>query len=164
MKRAMRKFSETVQIRSSLFNRLRSHRYAQAGLLVTAILLAACVHIWQRVCVLDLVQEVSILRREHAELVDDMRKTNSDIASLSCSARIEQYAVDSLGLVRITTDRLFTIVSKRTEDTELDDMSRLVSAIKRVTTYMPTISQSEANAGELRGAIIDSLAGRGEER
>jgi len=158
MKRAMRKFKETVEIRSSLVNRLRSHRYFPVGVLVCAILAASCFHVWQRVKVMALVKEVSYLRNENADLIDDVKKTSSEISSLKMASRIERYALDTLGLQPISADRLFTLVRKKAEVHPPDDLAALTAAIKRIARYMPVVSPTTVNAGEVRPLKIDSAA------
>ena len=62
MKEAVRRFKETIEIKSTIFNRVRSHRYFSISMLVAACLFAACFHVWQRVKVIELVKEVSQLQ------------------------------------------------------------------------------------------------------
>ena len=161
MKRAVRKFKETVEIRSSLINRVRSNRYLPMAVLVAVVLTAACVHIWQRVRVLDLVYEVSLLRQENQALGDDLRKVYSDVSSLSMSARIESYASDTLGLQTVPAEKLFTLVPRDGTGPEADDFERVLTAMKRMATYLPAVTETQASAGELRNPRIDSLARSG---
>ena len=141
---------------------MRSHRYFPAAILVLTVLTAACVHVWQRVQVLDLVQEVSLLKKENDLLGDDLRKVYSDVASLSMAARIERYAADTLGLQTVPPERLFTLVRKDEEPPCEDDLEMVVSAVKRVAAYLPAVTETQANAGELRNPTIDSLARGGD--
>lgn len=158
MKRAIRKFKETVEIRSSVVNRLRSHRYFPIALLVCAFLAVACFHVWQRVKVLQLVQEVPRLRAENASLIDDAKKIHAEIASLTMASRIEQYASDTLGLQPIPADRLFTLVMNKAETGQADNLAVVLAAIKRVGRYIPVVSESRVRAGQLRTLDIDSSA------
>jgi len=163
MKRAVRKFKETVEIRSSLIHRVRSNRYLPMAVLAAVVLTGACVHIWQRVRVLDLVYEVSLLRQENQNLGDDLRKVYSDVSSLSMSARIESYAADTLGLQTVPAEKLFTLVPRDGAGPEADDFKRVLSAVKRMATYLPAVTETQASAGELRNPRIDSLARQGDE-
>ncbi len=156
MKRAVRKFKETIEIRSSLVNRLRSHRYFPAGVLVCAILAASCIHVWQRVKVMALVKEVSYLRNENADLVDKVKKVSSEISPLEMASRIERYAMDTLGLQPVSADRLFTLAQRKAELPPPDDLAALTAAIKRIARHMPVVSPSTVNAGEVRPLRIDS--------
>jgi cell division protein FtsL len=158
MKRAVRKFKETVEIRSSLVNRLYSHRYFPVTILVCAVLAASCFHVWQRVKVMALVKEVSYLRNENADLIDNVKKTASEISSLKMASRIEQYARDTLGLQPISADRLFTLERKKAELPPPEDLAALAAAIKRIARYMPVVSPATVNAGEIRPLKIDSAA------
>jgi len=164
MKRTVRKFKETVEIQSSLLNRVRASRYLPIAGLVAVVLLVSCVHIWQRVRVLDLVHRVSLLERENRNLADEIRKVYSDVSSLSMSARIRTYAADTLGLATIPADRLITLVPHNQGPSLSDDLDMVLAGFKRMTSYLPRVTETEANAGELRNPTIDSLARRGEGR
>lgn len=159
---AIRKFSETAAMKSSIFNRIRSSKYFPFAILGLFLLSAACIHIWQRVQVLDLLNEVSLLNTENKELINDLRKVNSEIATLSKVSRIEQYAVDSLGLKKVEADKLFTLVRPHEEQPELDNITMVMTAIERVAAYLPTVSETQATAGELKQVIKDSLSRGGE--
>ena len=161
MKQAIRKFSETVKIRSSWLNRIRSHRYFQWAMLAVIVLMVSGIHIWQRVKVLDLVHEVSLLRKENTMLADDARKVNSEIAALSKASRIQTYAADSLGLVTVPAERLFTLIRSHEDKAQIDDVSLVLSAVRRMTRYLPTVTKDQVSAGQLRNYTIDSLANRG---
>src|SRR5512140_1999460 len=103
---SVRKFKETVELQSSLLARIRGHRHFSTGLMLTALIFVACVHIWQRVHVIHLVQEVANLRDENKLLVDETKKARTGIATLEMASRIQTCAADSLGLQPIATDRL----------------------------------------------------------
>jgi len=157
MKEAVRKFKETVEIRSSVLNRLRSHRYFYVGLLVGAILLACCFHVWQRVRVIRLVKETSHLRAEKKSINDNYKKVCSDIAALSMSARIENYARDTLGMIPVKADHLYTLVKNKKEPSLPDDeLMVMFSAVKRIAKYMPVVVESKASAGEAPAIRFDS--------
>jgi len=162
MKRAIRKFSETVEMQSSIFNRIKSNKYFPFALLGIFLLSASCIHIWQRVQVLDLVHEVSLLKSENRNLLNDLRKINSEIATLSKVSRIEQYAADSLGLKKIDAEKLFTLIRPREEQPEIDNITMVMNAIQRVASYLPTVTETQATAGELKQVIKDSLSRGGE--
>ncbi|MCK4373559.1 MAG: cell division protein FtsL, partial [candidate division Zixibacteria bacterium] len=106
MRKTVRKFKETVEIRSSVINRLRSHRYFPIAVLVTVFLMASVIHVWQRVHVLETVKQVSHLRAENEQLVDATSKLNVRLATLTAAGRIEKYAMDSLGLQPVAADQI----------------------------------------------------------
>lgn len=161
---AVRRFKKTIDIQSSLLKRLRAHRYFTIVWLCGALLLTCFLHIWQRVRVLDLVTEVSQLRKENGSLQDNLKKTGSDLASLSMSSRIKKYATDSLGMKSIDPDRLYTLSPSDDGKVDLDEIDKMVTAIKRVADYVPVLSENSANAGELRIIRIDSADHKGERR
>lgn len=147
--RSVRRFKETVEFRSLPFKQLRSHRYFPATVLVLVVLVAACVHIWQRVIVISLVKEVAALQRENRGLVDAGHKIQTDIASLSMSTRIEGYAVDTLGLQRVSPERFYTLIPRSTGERTTDELTTMISSIKRVVQFFPVVTDAQAAAQEL---------------
>lgn len=164
MKETVRKFKETVEIRSSIFNRVRSHRYFPAALLCFLFMSAACVHIWQRVKVVELVKEVSQLTAENSELLDAKKKLHSEVAALSTTSRIEQYAIDTLGLLPIDAERLYTLIPRKESYRKPDDLELLLYAISRVTENVPTISENSAMAKDVDRIKLDTLGEGGSGR
>jgi len=160
--RSVRKFKETVEFRALPLNRLKSHRYFPTAVIALVILLAACIHVWQRVVVISLVKEVSVLEKENRALVDDAHKLQSDITSLSMSSRIERYAADSLGLQRIQPDNLFTITSYDDGRLVTDEWSAMISSIKRVADYLPVVTEAKAEARELEPIKFETDEERGD--
>ncbi len=157
MATAIRKFKETIDFRSLWFKRLRSHRYFPFGVVIAALLLLACVHIWQRVHVIKLVGEVGELRNTNRILVDNARKTQNEIATLSIGTRIETYARDTLGMRTIPGDRLFTLVRKRDKDVPRDELATILSSIGRVAEYLPVVTETKAKAVELEPIKFDAM-------
>ncbi|MFH1688502.1 MAG: hypothetical protein ABIE70_13405 [bacterium] len=155
MRRPVRKFAETIRIESSLANRLRSHRYFPVAVLVSVVLTACVLHVWQRVRVLDCVGDVARLRQENAALVDASTKLSAEIASLCTSERIEKYASDTLHLKPIGADRIFTLAAEDKETPDTDQFAELVRAIERVGRYMPVVSTSQATAADLKRIRFD---------
>ncbi len=156
MRQSIRQFKEMVDIDGSVSKRLRTNRYVPYVILAIAFLVAACLHVWQRVHVLDLVTEVSKLTNEQSTLEDELKKINSDIASLSMASRIEKYAVDTLGMMPVPADKLYTLVSEENVGFKKDDLHAMFDAVKRVTDYVPRPSENSALAGEPATIIIDS--------
>jgi cell division protein FtsL len=154
--RSVRKFKETVEFRALPLNRLKSHRYFPVAVISLVILLAACIHVWQRVVVISLVKEVSALEKENRALVDDAHKVQSDITALSMSSRIERYAADSLGLQRVQPDNLFTITSQDDGYLVADEWSAMISSIKRIADFLPAVTEAKAEARELEPIRFDA--------
>lgn len=157
MRKQVRQFKEIMDMKSSLANRLRTNRYVPYVALALTFLVFACLHVWQRVQVLELVSEVSLLAKEQATLDDELKKINSDIASLSMASRIEKYAVDSLGMIPVPPDKLYTLVSDVETGYERDDLHAMLDAVKRVTDFVPRPSENSALAGEPSMIKIDSV-------
>ncbi|MEW6051261.1 MAG: cell division protein FtsL [Candidatus Zixiibacteriota bacterium] len=157
----VRKFKETLEMRETPLTRLRSHPYFSIGLVLFAVLLVACVHIWQRVHVIRLVREVGDLAAENRSLVDATKKVQTEIAALSMASRIESFAADSLALAPIAPDRVFTLVRELRDSTRPDEFAEMITSIKRVTEYLPVLTETQAGAAELKPIRFDSVnAGR----
>lgn len=164
MARSVRKFTETVELRSLLFNRLKSHRYFPAVVITIVVLTCACIHIWQRVVVRSLVIEVTALEKENLALVDDTHKVQTDLAALTMASRIERYAMDSLGLQRVRPDRLYTLVPETTGELAADRLATMISSIRRVADFIPVVTEAQGAAQELQpitfGADADDGTGQ----
>lgn len=154
MAHSVRKFSQTVNFSKLPFRRLRKHRYFPIGVVVAALLFFSCLHIWQRVQVMTLVHETALLRDRNHELVQVAHKLNDDIAGLTMASRIENYAVDSLGLQRIPADKLFTLIRERDEDEPASELAQVFRSIERIAAYIPTITESQARAGEAPELVL----------
>ena len=158
MARSLRKFKETVEIRAGLFHRMRTHRHFSTCLIAAILVVVACVHIWQRVHVIRLSQQVGALRDENRNLIDATKKVRSEIAALSMGSRIEVYAADSLGLLPVAAERLVIIDRERTkQDVKPDELGNVLTSIKRVSDYLPVLSEAKAEPAEFQRIIFDSL-------
>lgn len=144
MARSVRQFKETIEFRSLPLNRLRSHRYFPVAVIALVVLAAACIHVWQRVVVIGLVQEVSALEKKNRSLVDDAQKVQTDIAALTMATRVERYAVDTLGLQQVRADRLYTLVPDVTRNLSSDELATMLSSIRRVADYLPALTEAQA--------------------
>ena len=158
---SVRQFAETIQLRSLFLKRIQSHRYFPVALIALVLLSAACVHVWQRVVVMGLVHDVALMQQEHQGLVDDVEKVQSDIARLTMASRIEQYAVDSLGLRRVRPDSLYTLVPEAATERGDDELATMLSSIKRVADYLPVITETQADAAELQPIKIEPVDNAG---
>lgn len=159
MARSLRKFKETVEMRAGLFQRIRTHRHCSTGLVLAALVVVACIHIWQRVHVIRLSQEVGGLRQENRNLIDATKKVRSEVAALSMGSRIEVYAADSLGLLPVTADRLVIIDRDRSKQQDsVDELGNVLTSIKRVSDYLPVLSEAKAEPAEFQRIVFDSVA------
>jgi len=163
MKKAIRKFKETVEINSSLLNKLKSHRYFSISLLFSLFLAVACFHVWQRVQVVRLVKVNSQLNKENNDLLDSEKKLYAELALLSVSSRIEQYAKDTLNLQLVDAKRLLTLVRKDIVPSEPDELQEMMTAVKRIADFLPVIEATRAKAGVVENITVDSsINGMGE--
>lgn len=156
MRQAVRKFKETVEINSSTINKLKSHKYFSLSLLFFSFLVVACFHLWQQATVVSFVKDISQLKKENHVLLDSKKKLYSDIASLSTSSRIEQYAVDSLGLRLVEADKMLTLIPHNVISSQPDELNQMLTALKRVAEFLPVIEETRAKAGAVENIILDS--------
>ncbi len=155
--RTLRSYNETVEMRSMPLKRLRSHRYFPIAVIAVLLTAAACVHVWQRVVVLSLVKEVSLLEKENRGLVDDGHKVQSEITGLSMTTRIEKYAVDSLGLQRIQPSDSYVLEPWEKEVKSPDELAAMITSIRRVAEYLPERTEARATAQELQPIRFDTI-------
>jgi len=132
--------------------------------LICVLLAASSIHIWQRVRVMALVKEVDILKAENVSLTDDAIKYEAELSRLLSAERVIAYARDSLKMIAVPADRLFTLQREEEEQVTPDEIALMRKAIERITTHMPRLTRSEAAAGELRRTALDSLVRIGGER
>jgi len=85
-------------------------------MIVGSIILLACLHVWQRVYVMGLVKDVSVLEKENKNLKDLVKKANMEVIELSRLSRIEKIAKEDLGLTRTSSENLFTLNIDRERD------------------------------------------------
>lgn len=160
---SVRKFKETVEFQSGFLTRIRQHRHFGVGIISATLLLVACIHIWQRVHVIHLVQEVDVLKGQNALMVDETKKAQMDIAGLSRATRISTCAAESLGLQPIQADRLYTIQLQNEKIMHRDttgELASVMTSMKRVADFMPVMSEAKAGSSELRPIKFDSIASR----
>ena len=150
-------------MRQSPWSRIRTHRYFSIGLVLIVVSIVACVHIWQRVHVIHLVQEVGELSAQNRNLIDLTKKVQTEVAALSMASRVESFAHDSLGLAPIAPDRVFTLVRDARDSVRPDDFAQMVTSMKRVADYIPVLTETQAGAAELQPIKFDSVrVGKGQ--
>lgn len=146
-------------MRAGLFQRIRTHRHFSTGLVLAVFVVVACIHIWQRVHVIRLSQEVGALREENRGLIDATKKVRSEVAALSMGSRVETYAADSLGLLPVAAARLVIIDRDRPkQEVQTDELGNVLSSIKRVSDYLPVLSEAQADPAEFQPIKFDSLS------
>lgn len=156
MARSVRKFTETVELRSLFFKRLKSHRHFPSIVITLAILIGACIHIWQRVDVMSLVTEVTALEKENMALIDATHKIQTDLVTLTMASRIESYAIDTLSLQRVRPDRLYTLVPETSDEFATDRFATMISSILRVVEYIPVVTEVQAASQELQPIMFET--------
>lgn len=143
MKISVQRYRATGSLRNSLRKKLVSSRSLIPVLLLGSLILLACVHIWQRVYVMGLVQEVTVLENENRCLKDLVKKTDMEIIDLSRLSRIEQLATRELGLSRKGSEDLY-LLSLNDAETESEGFDEVVTSLKKIADNFPVLSESKA--------------------
>jgi cell division protein FtsL len=160
MKDTIRLFKETVELQSSAGTKSRWRRYSVGTFLFLLLLSIACLLIWQRVRVLELVKEVDTLEQKREDLLDDSRKLRSEIAQLSAPTRVTGYAMDSLGMMPVPLDRFYALLPPDMGDTTVrkTEWAKLVGSAERLWVNIPGVeNDAEAFASGLDTLRLDSL-------
>lgn len=117
-------------------------------LVVAALVLFACTHIWQNVYILNLSTEVGALKKEKNRIKDLIKKNQAEINDLCRHSRIEELALDKFKLRQTASENMFTLVSKR-KFTETYRFADLIGSFKKVADHFPVITESKAESKEI---------------
>ncbi len=117
-------------------------------LVVAALVLFACTHIWQNVYILNLSTEVSALKKEKNLIKDLIKKNQVEINDLCRHSRIEPLALDKFKLRQTASENMFTLVSKR-KFSETNRFADLIGSFKKVADHFPVITESKAETKEI---------------
>ncbi len=117
-------------------------------LVVVALVLFACTHIWQNVYILNLSTEVGTLKQEKNQIKDLIKKNQAEINDLCRHSRIEQLAFDKFKLRQTASENMFTLVSKR-KFSKNYQFADLISSFQKVADHFPVITESKAEGKEI---------------
>ena len=112
------------------------------------ILFGALFYIWQRVRVLELVEQVSALENVNRGYQDLLMKSEAEVAELSRIGRITAYAADSLGMGPVALDNLFTVTIPE-DAVGLGGAQQVWASLSRPFKSLPRIESNEASAHDL---------------
>jgi len=148
MKISVQRYRATNKLRNSLKRQLVSSRYLLPALIVLTLVLLPCINIWQRVYVLNLVQEVSNLEKEHSKLNDLLKKAQADVVDFSRLSRVEKLAIEQLGLARVNSENMFTL---RIDKAYLqpEGIDEVVHSLKKIADNLPVLTESRAETGAI---------------
>jgi len=143
MKISVERYRATDSIRKSLKKKLVSSRSVIPVLVVGSLILLACLHVWQRVYVMQLVKEVSVLDKENRELHDIVKKANLEILELSSLSRIEKIAGDEFNMTGTSSENIYTLTFKESQPGP-EGLHDVISSLQKVAEHLPTLSESNA--------------------
>ena len=143
MKISVQRYRATGSLKNSLRKRLVSSRSIIPVLSIATLIMLACLHIYQRVHVMNLVSEVTELEKENKRLTDLVRKTDMEITELSCLSRIESIAVKELGLSKTGSENVFTLTMDD-DVTKPEGLNEVVSSLRKIADNFPVLNESRA--------------------
>ena len=143
MKISVKRYRATDSIRKSLKKKLVSSRTVIPVLVVGSLIILACLHIWQRVYVMHLVKEVTVLEKENKQITDIVKKANLEILEFSSLSRIEKIAGEQLQMSGTRSENIFTLTLKESTPRP-EGLHDVISSLQKVAEYFPTLSESKA--------------------
>ena len=135
--------------KAGLIRRIVSSRSLTTAFVISLVVVASLLYVWQRVRALSLIAEVGALEQTNREYADQLLKLDSDLSELSRVGRIVEMG-KSMGLEETPLDRLYTA---RFESSPFGSGSsgadEFWNSVKRSVASLPSIEVNEANATEL---------------
>jgi cell division protein FtsL len=157
--RSVRRYAETLEVKPSFRSRMVRHRHFPTVMLLLLVIVLICLHIWQRVFAIELANQVVTLRTAQQGYTDALKKQTSEIVALSTPTRIQTFAKDSLGMLPVAADRLFTVVTSTEQDRTVETpMTQMFAAFKRLGDYLPTSTEALAEPRDLIGVTFDTIS------
>jgi cell division protein FtsL len=138
------RFQATGRFRKSLPKRLIASRAVVPVIVLGALMVFACLHIWQRNYVLELEKQNGQLEGEALRLNDLIKKTNREITDLTRVSRIEQLAFEKFGLQRTSAENIFTIVVEKPE-VKREGLDNVIHSLRKLAGNLPIVTESRAD-------------------
>jgi len=115
------------------------------------ILIIALGHIWQRVTVLELCQDVLDLKEELSEVQKKYKYLNIQMASLSSVQRVESIALNNLGLTYPRTEKIIYLNDPLicSRDRSADSFA-LGEKLKKLGSGLISITEERLEAKEIK--------------
>ncbi len=143
MKKGSNNFRPIKRVRNSFVRQILTGKRLIPGAIIAMLIVLACIHIWQRVYVMELGREVSVLRKTNHDLTDLLKKKHSEITEFSRLSRIEKIAGEKLNLGRTSSENMYTIIREESYK-EINGIENLLHSLKKVADNMPVINESKA--------------------
>lgn len=129
--------------------RIVSSRSLTTAFVISLVVVASLLYVWQRVRALSLIAEVGELEQTNREYADQLLKLDSELADLSRVGRIVKMG-KSMGLEETPLDRLYTARFKSSPfGAEAFGADEFWNSVKHSVASLPSIEVNEANAAEL---------------
>jgi hypothetical protein len=148
MKISVQRYRATGSLKKTLKKKLVSSRMTIPTLFLGTLILLACLHIWQRVYVMELAREASACESENRYLKDLVKKADMQIVELTRSARIEEFATNEFGLLRTGSENMYTLTLNGAEE-NANGLGEVVTSLKKIADNLPVLNESKAATGNI---------------
>ncbi len=128
--------------------RMVASRSLSTLFVLSLLMVAAGLYIWQRVVALDLINEVSVLEETNRTRRDVLMKVETDVAELARFSRIAKLAEKQFGLKQIQSENLYAVRFGE-ESPGQGGISQMWNTLRLSLKNAPSIETSTASASEL---------------
>jgi cell division protein FtsL len=143
MKSSILRYRATGYIKNSFGKKIVSSKSFIPILFAVSIILLSCLHVWQRVYVIGLVQEVSHVEKENKILTDKLKKAEIEKIELSRLSRIEKVANEKFGLEKTGARNLFTLQLDG-NGSEPEGIGEVITSLKKIADNFPVLNETKA--------------------
>lgn len=148
MKISIRRYRSTGSIRNSIKKRIVSSKSFIPILFVVSVIALACIHVWQRVYVIQLIGEVEEYRDDNRKLVDLLKKSKVEAINLTRLSRLEKISSEELGLSHGNFHNMYTLKLDNNDYRE-QGIDEVVKSLKKLADNLPIVSETRAETIEL---------------
>ncbi len=148
MKISVQRYRAIDNLRKSTRKRIVSSKSFIPVLCILSVIALACLHVWQRVYVIHLVENVTVVENENKKLKDILKKSRIEEIELQRLSRIEKIATEKLGLSRTGAENMFTLTSHGIER-ERDGLDGVVTSLKKIADNLPAMNEGRAQTLEI---------------
>ena len=138
------RYQATGRFRKTTLKRMIASRGLVPAIVLGIVVVCACVHVWQRNYVLELEKKNVLLEEEKMRLNDLIKKTGREVTELSRLSRIEQVALERLGLQRTSAGNIFRITVEKPE-VKREGLDNVFFAVQKLVNNLPVISETKAD-------------------
>ncbi|MFH2035155.1 MAG: hypothetical protein ABIJ45_02030 [Candidatus Zixiibacteriota bacterium] len=148
MKISIERYRSTDILKKALGKKIVSSKSIIPIICIAGVIILGCLQIWQRVYVMDLVNEVSTHEKENRQIRDLLKKAEMRNIELAKRERIEKIAEEKLGMKRTDVGQIYTLQNYEydSDQTGIDDV---VSSLKKIADNLPVLNETKAETLEI---------------